>query len=150
MERQALLAPLVLELPPASVAVLSEHRERVEALGFEIEPFDENSVALRALPALLGDREPAGLVENLAHALLGEGAAGDGVAAVRQLEPLDRIFASMACHAARRKGDRLDPMEQRSLLESLDGIPWAPTCPHGRPVASPLGVAEIERRFGRR
>jgi len=150
MERQALLAPLVLELPPASVAALSEHRERVEALGFEIEPFDENSVALRALPVLLGDREPAGLVENLAHALLGEGAAGDGVAAVRQLEPLDRIFASMACHAARRKGDRLDSMEQRSLLESLDGIPWAPTCPHGRPVASPLGVAEIERRFGRR
>ena len=150
VERQALLAPLVVALEPSAAAALAEHRERVEALGFEVEPFGENSVALRALPALLCDCEPAGLVENLADALGSDGSMGEGAAAVRSLEPLDRIFASIACHAARRKGDSLEPREQHSLLESLDGIPWAPTCPHGRPVASPLGVAEIERRFARR
>ena len=44
----------------------------------------------------------------------------------------------------------LDAREQRALLDGVDAIPWAPTCPHGRPVAVPLALAEIERRFGRR
>ena len=54
------------------------------------------------------------------------------------------------CHAARRKGERLEPSEQQALLDALDAIPWAPTCPHGRPVAIPFELAEIERRFRRR
>jgi len=68
----------------------------------------------------------------------------------RALEAADRIFASLACHGARRKGELLAPFEQQALLDALDAIPWAPTCPHGRPVAVPIELAEIERRFGRR
>ncbi len=40
--------------------------------------------------------------------------------------------------------------DMAALLDALDAIPWAPTCPHGRPVAVPIELAEIERRFGRR
>ena len=68
----------------------------------------------------------------------------------RFLGAIDRIFASLACHSARRAGDRIALEEQRALLSDLDSIPWAPTCPHGRPVASLMDLAEIERRFGRR
>ena len=67
----------------------------------------------------------------------------------RILEGADHLFASMACHAARRAGEVLDPREQQALLESVDAIPWAPSCPHGRPVAVPITLREIERRFGR-
>ena len=66
------------------------------------------------------------------------------------LDAAERVFASLACHSARRKGEVLDPREQRALLDGVDAIPWAPTCPHGRPVAVPLPLVEIERRFGRR
>ena len=64
--------------------------------------------------------------------------------------PRTALFATLACHSARRKGDVLDPREQQALLDALDAVPWAPTCPHGRPVCVPLSQAEIERRFGRR
>ena len=67
----------------------------------------------------------------------------------RILEGADHLFATMACHSARRAGEVLDPREQRALLESVDAIPWAPSCPHGRPVAVPITLGEIERRFGR-
>ena len=63
---------------------------------------------------------------------------------------VDRLFAGLACHAARRKGELLAPVEQQALLAALDTIPWAPTCPHGRPVAVPFELDEIERRFARR
>jgi DNA mismatch repair protein MutL len=82
-------------------------------------------------------------VRSLADDLEGEREAP------RSPEAAERLFASLACHAARRAGDRLEPREQQALLAALDEIPWAPTCPHGRPVAIPLARAEIERRFGR-
>jgi DNA mismatch repair protein MutL len=106
---------------------------------------------VRAVPALLADRDPVDLVRGLIDELAGGAASGArGRAAVRALPAADRIFATLACHASRRKGEVLDAREQRALLDALDAIPWAPTCPHGRPVCVPLELAEIERRFGRR
>jgi DNA mismatch repair protein MutL len=149
VESQGLLAVEVVRLAPRSLAALLTARESLERLGFEIDAFGEGTVAVRAVPALLADRDPAGLVRNLADELEAAGADALRVES-RALDAADRIFASLACHAARRKGDVLDPREQQALLDALDAIPWAPTCPHGRPVAVPFEVAEIERRFGRR
>jgi len=142
--RQGLLQPLPVELAPAEAAALAEGAEAALRLGFELEPFGAETWAVRAVPALLADRDPAGLVRGLAEELAASPSAEAG------LPDADRVFASLACHAARRKGDALDPREQRALLDALDAIPWAPTCPHGRPVAVPFEVGEIERRFGRR
>ena len=84
-------------------------------------------------------------MRDLADELAAPGAVPGALAESRRApEAAERLFAQLACHSARRKGDLLDPREQRALLEALDGIPWAPTCPHGRPVAVPLELAEIE------
>jgi DNA mismatch repair protein MutL len=155
-ERQALLLPVTVEIDPARLAALAAGEGALALLGFEVEEFGAGTAVIRAVPALLADREPSALLRGLADQLLGApdpdlaGAGAEGPAAVRALESADRLFASLACHAARRAGDVLEPREQRALLDALDGVPWAPCCPHGRPVAVPLAVAEIERRFGRR
>jgi DNA mismatch repair protein MutL len=137
-----------LEAP--ALAALLEHAELVRALGFEVDPFGEDTLAVRAVPALLAERDPLGLIRGLAEELRSGAELG---ASLRPgdaiLEGADRLFASMACHSARRAGEVLDPSEQRALLDSLDAIPWAPSCPHGRPVAIPISRSEIERRFGR-
>jgi DNA mismatch repair protein MutL len=150
MPRQGLLAPLAVELAPAAHAALLEQAELAETLGFEVEAFGEHAVALRAVPELLGDRDPAALLRTLADELAETPATATATSALRALPAADRVVATLACHAARRKGDVLDPREQRALLDALDAIPWAPTCPHGRPVVVPFAQAEIERRFGRR
>jgi DNA mismatch repair protein MutL len=143
--RQPLLLAETAELPPDRVARLGEASGELERIGFEIEPFGADAVAIRAIPALLAGRDPAGLVRDLADELVEAGGGGG----LRTPDTVERLFASLACHAARRAGERLDPAEQEALLGSLDTIPWAPTCPHGRPVAVPIGRGEIERRFGR-
>ena len=151
VESQGLLAPVTLALSPGAFGALEAARAGTAKLGFDIEPFGHHSVAVRAVPALLADREPTDLVRGLADELDAAGPAADALrAGARALDAAERIFASLACRAARRKGDLLDPREQRALLGALDAIPWAPTCPHGRPVAVPVGLPEIERRFGRR
>ncbi|MGI9433148.1 MAG: DNA mismatch repair endonuclease MutL, partial [Myxococcota bacterium] len=154
VERQPLLVPLTVELEPAQAAVLAAEREALAPLGFEVDAFDASTAVVRAIPALLSGRDPAALLRGLVDELaqggsLGDPEGGTDPSAVRHLEAADRVFASMACHSARRAGDALEPREQRALLDSLDTIPWAPTCPHGRPVAVPMSLTEIERRFGR-
>ncbi len=148
--RQGLLVAETLELEPAFQGALVEHAALVEALGYEVEPFGAGAVVVRAVPALLAERDPLGGLRSLAEQLregAGEGAASR--AASRWLDAADRLFASLACHSARRAGEVLPPTEQRALADALDAIPWAPTCPHGRPVAVPIAAAEIARRFGR-
>ena len=148
--RQQLLVPETIDLDPLALAALGEAAETVEALGFEVEPFGESSVVLRAVPALLSDLEPAALLKGLAEELAAAGVVPERAPdRTRLLAAADRALATLACHSARRFGDHLPPDEQRALLEALDTIPWAPTCPHGRPVAISVSVPEIERRFGR-
>jgi DNA mismatch repair protein MutL len=144
--RQALLVPATYELAPAAVAACDRNAAWLAQLGFEVEAFGERSVVLRSVPELFADRDPSLLLRELAEQLALEG--GEGRAA-RPLDAADRFFATVACHAARRAGDVLAEGEQRALMRELDTIPWAPTCPHGRPVATPLSKHEIERRFGR-
>jgi DNA mismatch repair protein MutL len=149
--RQALLSPLVVSLGVAETLAVAAAVDSLLALGFEVEPFGEDAIALRAIPSLLAGQDPLPLVRTLAEELrAGRQAGGDARATLRLLPELDRVCATLACHSARRKGDLLDPKEQEALAEALDTIPWAPTCPHGRPVAVPFDRAEIERRFGRR
>jgi DNA mismatch repair protein MutL len=146
---QGLLVPVPVSLDPASGAALADALPGLGRLGFDVEPFGDSSFAVRGIPALLAGCDPADLLRELAAEL----AAGEarGLAGERpSLAAADRLFAGLACHAARRKGELLPPPEQQALLAALDAIPWAPTCPHGRPVAVPVEIAELERRFARR
>jgi DNA mismatch repair protein MutL len=148
--RQPLLVAETLELEPAAQAALVEQGAEVAALGYEVEPFGASAVVVRAVPALLAARDPLGGLRSLAEQLrAGEGGAVPSRAGSRWLDAADRLFASLACHSARRAGEVLPIAEQRALADALDAIPWAPTCPHGRPVAVPIAASEIARRFGR-
>jgi len=148
--RQGLLTPVTVSLSPRAVAALEEEAEVVARLGFEIETFGEGAVLVRAIPAEMTGQDAAVLVGELAAALeeVERGGSSDE-GATRWLPGLDRLFATLACHSARRFGDRLPEAEQRAILEGLDAIPWAPTCPHGRPVAILLHAEHLERRFRR-
>jgi len=149
--RQGLLTPITVSLSPGAIAALEGASELAERLGFEIEAFGEGAVLVRAVPSELAGQDVSSLVTELAAALEEAPREGESDAsAIRWLPSLDRLFATLACHSARRFGDRLPEAEQRAILEGLDTIPWAPTCPHGRPVAILIGHEDLESRFRRR
>jgi DNA mismatch repair protein MutL len=149
--RQGLLLPETVAVSPTGLAAIEESSELTLRLGFEIESFGDGTVLVRAIPAELAGQDVVGLVTELASALeeLERGDDSDA-SAIRWLPKLDRLFATLACHSARRFGDHLPEEEQHAILAGLDTIPWAPTCPHGRPVAILISQADLELRFRRR
>lgn len=150
VERQGLLVPETLDIGSAAVAVLTDASKWIAALGFDVEAFGESAVVIRAIPALLSGNDPRRLVSDLVDELGQVDVAPDPDASqTRLLAGADRLFATLACHSARRFGDHLPEDEQRAILRGLDAIAWAPTCPHGRPVAAHFGLGELDARFGR-
>jgi DNA mismatch repair protein MutL len=136
---QPLLIPLAIELGPEQVAAASDHSADLSALGFEVEDFGPRSLRVLAAPAEMPVGRVAETVEELLSALAG---STDDQAATT-------AAASVACHAAVRFGDRLDPAEQRRLLEDLEQAENGLTCPHGRPTRLVVEWQDLKRHFRR-
>jgi DNA mismatch repair protein MutL len=138
---QLLLLPAVVECDAAQVARFEAHAEFVERCGFSLEPFGPNLLRCTAVPAAARDTDAIRLV----HELLDTLDLGDRPASERQ----HRVAALVACHAAVRLGDPLDPSEQQRLLDRLVESPGGTTCPHGRPTVVVLEDAALRRAFRR-
>ena len=142
--RQLLLLPEIVELDAGAAARLLDAAEDLEALGLVIEPFGGNALCLRETPALLGEVDGAKLLADIADALeTGDGR--DGLEA-----RLDAVASRMACHGSVRAGRRMSGPEMNALLREMEATPHSGTCNHGRPTFVSLGLADIERLFGRR
>jgi DNA mismatch repair protein MutL len=142
--RQGLLLPEVVELDPRAVERLAARAAELAELGLQLEPFGPGAVVVRAVPALLGDTDVAGLVRDLADELA---ELGDAPALKEKLED---VCGSMACHGSIRAGRRLRPEEMNALLRQMEATPHSGQCNHGRPTYVELKLADIERLFGRR
>jgi DNA mismatch repair protein MutL len=140
--RQRLLFPIPIEVGEMAAAAVSS--EMLGALGFEVEPHGPGVVLLRAMPEPLKDADPKPLLcEVLAE--LAEGTPLTG----GDLERVDHLLATIACHSVVRAGDVLGRPAVLALLAQLDDVDLRSHCPHGRPVMLRLTIPEIERRFGR-
>ena len=141
---QLLLIPEIVELDADEAAALSEQSAELAELGLALEAFGPGAVAVREVPALLGDTDVAGLVRDLARVVVGE---ADGSPLKERLEA---VCSTMACHGSVRAGRRLTAAEMNALLREMEATPHSGQCNHGRPTYVELKLADIERLFGRR
>jgi DNA mismatch repair protein MutL len=143
LESQRLLTPIVLELSPGGHQTLLQHGAALARLGFEIEDFGGTSLRISAVPALLDWAQSDQALRAVAGDL-------DGVAPEAGLtDPLRRMAATMACHAAVKANDPLTREKMQYLLDELRRTAHSSVCPHGRPVVLRLTRREIERNFER-
>ncbi|MBL8588704.1 MAG: DNA mismatch repair endonuclease MutL [Methylobacteriaceae bacterium] len=142
--RQALLIPVVVEMPEDDVARLVEARAGLEGLGLSLERFGPGAVAVHETPALIrGD--VAALVRDLAGTLAEDEADSRPLAA-----KLDHRLATIACHHSVRAGRKLSGEEMNALLREMEATPGAGQCNHGRPTYVELKLADLEKLFARR
>ncbi len=144
LEVQRLLVPHVAVLGPADAARLVEEREWLGRLGWEVEAFGPDAVAVHGLPAVLKRPDPdAALAEVLELLERADRAALDRTALLE--EAVDR----MACRAAVMANDRLEPDEVLALLAQAEALNHSHSCPHGRPTRLVLARGDLERWFHR-
>lgn len=141
--RQGVLVAQPVRVGAAGVEAVEAASEHLAKLGWEIDAFGEEDVAVRAVPAIAAGGDLEGMVEAVVADLCALGAASS---AQRLAE---RVLATVACHSAVRVGKRLEPTAARALIAQLGQVEMRSSCPHGRPVARSLTRARVEGLFGR-
>jgi DNA mismatch repair protein MutL len=140
--RQRLLFPIPIEVGEAAAAA-ADHAA-LQDLGFELETSGPGTVLVRAVPEPLKDADPKPLLREILGELVEEApVVGTDV------ERVDRLLATMACHSVVRAGDVLGRPAALALLGQMDEVDLRSHCPHGRPVMLRMPLGELERRFGR-
>jgi DNA mismatch repair protein MutL len=139
IETQGLLEPMTLEVSPRQEAVLRAHYQGLAEFGFSIEPFGDRTFLVRAVPALLSNKDWAGMVKETLDSLSG-GERSDWAEGIAQ---------SMACHSAVRAGQALTDAEMRELVRQVEQSAAPHTCPHGRPTMIHLSSGQLKREFSR-
>jgi DNA mismatch repair protein MutL len=144
VESQGLLEPLVLDLAPELRPVLDACRDHLGELGYDVEPFGGGAVRLRAVPAVLGPRDPGPSLERLLRDLRERETSQWAVSGTR-----DRLAATIACHSAVRAGQPLHVDAMAAIVRELATTAHPTLCPHGRPTVVRVPKDELSRWFGR-
>lgn len=136
---QELLLPLTLDLAPAEREALADHLKPLTELGFVIEPFGEETWAIRAVPGFL----PMTEAEETIRELLGKAAEARFVSPTNKE---DKWRVTIACHSSTRAGDHLTMEQMQRIVELWRKCEQPFTCPHGRPTGFLLSMNELQRR----
>ena len=112
-----------------------------EQLGFELEDYGNNDIAVRQVPYAADGGAIRDMVCEIA-AMLSKGHP-DGASRT------ERAVYTIACKGAVKANRNLSELEIKSLLKEVAGLDGVNTCPHGRPFTIKLSKQEIEKLFKR-
>jgi DNA mismatch repair protein MutL len=140
---QRLLVPIILELRAEQQVTYQEIAEELAANGFEVEPFGQRTIAIKAAPAETRADDVGDLMREILDHARQEGRTVS-------LDVLrNKIAASVSCHAAIKVNMPLDKSKMDWLLQALARTECPMTCPHGRPTVLRYGMKDLQKAFKR-
>jgi len=143
VECQQLLMPLVLQLTAGQQVEYSRIAQELARMGLDSEPFGQRTIAIKAVPAGVGQAD----VEKLVFEIL---EISETEMRKSSLADLRRsLAASIACRAAIKINMRLDQHIMEWLLRELAATECPMSCPHGRPIALRYSTKDILKSFHR-
>ncbi|MCX6646792.1 MAG: DNA mismatch repair endonuclease MutL [bacterium] len=145
---QTLLFPLQVKLPVSLAGLVTENKEMISELGFEVEEFSdvasggEQAFVLRSIPQSLKEADPVRAFTDIIE----KASENEDIT-----EPggFRRAFTvNLACKSAIKAGQKLTEQEISYLIGQIkDGTYY--TCPHGRPTIIRLDEDWFQRVFKR-
>jgi len=140
---QRLLIPETIELNYQQTLIFENLIPEIQKMGFDIEPFGQNTFVVKAVPDILTGKDIKALIHEMAQSL------PDIKNTAPVAQAIDNCLILMACHSAIRAGQRLVSDEIKKLLNALDRCEHPSQCPHGRPTCIQWDRTEIEKKFKR-
>jgi len=137
---QTLLTPVPFRPGAADAALLLGNADALSEMGFEIEEYGEDTLAVRALPDDLVPEDAVPALEELCEKLR------TGPADKNTFR--DELLHTVACKAAIKAGRSSDPLELERLARAV-ASGQVKYCPHGRPVSVTLTKKELDKQFKR-
>ena len=141
LQSQRLLIPVTFAASHEECATLADHAEALAGFGLELSDMGGNTLAVRAVPAMLGKAD----VVSLAKDVLGELAQVGSSQTIEEHE--NHILATMSCHGSVRAGRQLTLPEMNALLRDMENTPRSNQCNHGRPTWVKLTLKELDALF---
>jgi DNA mismatch repair protein MutL len=140
---QRLLFPLTLHLSAAEAEAFEADRDAFARLGFEIEGFGGNTLAVSAVPMPHPRFDAERCLRDTLASLAGDRAPSSA-------KRHEHLAATVACKAAIKAGQELSPGEMKALFIGLRETTLPAHDVHGRSTIVQVSWDELERRFGRR
>lgn len=139
---QMLIAPSIVKLGPKEIVSVKENLSLFNDSGFALEIFDDESVIIRAVPAVGYETDWNGIVKEMAGQLENYGYAD------RAQKDFLSHLATKACRASVKRNDPLTEPEINALIADINESKVL-TCPHGRPFFFTMSKNEFEKKVHR-
>lgn len=141
---QELVEPVTIELSPKEQQILESWKNVLADIGFDIDHFGGSTFNIRAVPSTGYRLESPEAIHDILSDFFSQG----------RISPdstnIEEVLKILACRGSIKSGHEMSNAEMRKLLKNLYACQNPNTCPHGRPVAVLLDIAQLERIFGRR
>jgi len=139
---QLLLMPETFIVTSSERLLLECHYDLFMKLGFKLEPFGEDNIAIREVPFIFNQPLPAYVFKDILDTLSAN--RPQDITSITE----DTIIR-LACRSAIKAHDKISERECRNLVEELLILENPFTCPHGRPTLVALSKSDIEKMFKR-
>ena len=143
LETQALLIPITLKISEVEAGTVTENRETLLELGFDVSPLSPETIAIRTVPTLLKQADIPTVMHNILRDL-----HEYGTSRVAR-EKRNKLLATVACHNAVRANRVLTIPEMNALLRQMETTERADQCNHGRPTWTQLALSDLDALFMR-
>ena len=139
---QMLMPSLIISLSAREMGVVARFADVFTNLGFMIEAFGGDEIALRGIPQDLYGRDEKQLFLDILDELAETTVKGTP-------DVITAKIASMSCKAAVKGNQSLSVTEAKELLKQLFALDNPFHCPHGRPTMFSMSKYEMEKKFKR-
>ncbi len=136
---QQLISPEIIELTNLEMNKFLVNIDIFRSLGFDVDEFGKNNVAIRAVPLVFGEPN----VKEIFYDILDN---MDNTINSSYDIYIGKIM-KLACTGAIKSGDTMSDLEILSLFEALKNTSNPNSCPHGRPTILEMSKKEIEKGF---
>ncbi len=142
MTSQMISPPVIISLSQQDILLVESYREAFEQLGYRIESFGGNEVAINAVPGNLLNLDPKEFFQEVL-------ADCGSYKASESFDMIVEKVASMSCKAAVKGNNRLSIPEIKTLIDDLLKLDNPYHCPHGRPTMISFSEYELGKKFKR-